>query len=52
MSPKGIQVVHTIANGSIEDKNGEDQRIGKKMSEDAVVCRVLLLRRANPTLRA
>merc|ERR1712093_414853 len=32
MSAKGVHVVHTIANGSIEDKNGEDQRIGKKMS--------------------
>merc|ERR1711939_691654 len=36
MSAKGVHVVHTIANGSIEDKNGEDQRIGKKMSADAV----------------
>lgn len=35
-SPKGVHVVHTIANGSIEDRDGEDQRAGKKMSADAV----------------
>lgn len=35
-SAKGMHVCHTIFNGAIEDKNGEDQRIGKKMSADAV----------------
>ena len=35
-----MHVVHTIANGSIEDKDGEDQKIGKKMSADAVVRRI------------
>jgi NAD(P)-dependent dehydrogenase (short-subunit alcohol dehydrogenase family) len=36
MSPKGVHVVHTIANGAIEDVDGEDQKIGKKMSADSV----------------
>ena len=36
MSTKGVHVVHTIANGGIEDKDGEDQKTGKKMSADAV----------------
>lgn len=31
MSAKGVHVVHTIANGSIRDENGEDQKTGKKM---------------------
>lgn len=35
-SAKGVHVVHTIANGGIEDAEGEDQRVGKKMSADAV----------------
>jgi len=35
-SAKGVHVVHTIANGSIEDKEGEDQKTGRKMSADAV----------------
>ena len=35
-SVKGVHVVHTIANGSIEDKEGEDQKVGKKMGADAV----------------
>lgn len=50
MSPKGVQVVHTIANGSIEDKNGEDQRIGKKMSADAVGKTYLWLSQQQPEL--
>lgn len=35
-SVKGIHVVHTIANGSIRDENGADQRVGKKMSAESV----------------
>jgi NAD(P)-dependent dehydrogenase (short-subunit alcohol dehydrogenase family) len=35
-SAVGIHVVHTIMNGRIEDKDGEDQRRGKAMSADAV----------------
>lgn len=35
-SAKGIHVAHAIANGRIEDKDGEDQRSGKSMSADAV----------------
>lgn len=36
MSEKGVHVVHTIANGGIEDADGEAQKTGKKMSADAV----------------
>jgi hypothetical protein len=36
MSVKGIHVVHTIANGGIADEDGEDQKLGKKTSADAV----------------
>ncbi|CZR59240.1 uncharacterized protein PAC_09132 [Phialocephala subalpina] len=50
MSPKGVQVVHTIANGAIEDKKGEDQRIGKKMSADAVGKTYLWLSEQEPEL--
>ncbi|CZS93646.1 related to oxidoreductase, short chain dehydrogenase/reductase family [Rhynchosporium agropyri] len=50
MSAKGVHVVHTIANGSIEDKNGEDQRIGKKMSADAVGKTYLWLSQQEPEL--
>jgi hypothetical protein len=35
-SKKGVHVVHTIANGGIEDKNGEAQKQGSKMSAEAV----------------
>jgi len=49
-SPKGIQVVHTIANGAIEDKNGEDQKIGKKMSANAVGKTYLWLSEQEPEL--
>jgi hypothetical protein len=35
-SEKGVHVVHTIANGGIEDANGEAQKQGKKMSAEAV----------------
>ncbi|PVH81652.1 NAD(P)-binding protein [Cadophora sp. DSE1049] len=50
MSAKGVHVVHTIANGAIEDKNGEDQRIGKKMSADAVGKTYLWLSQQEPEL--
>jgi NAD(P)-dependent dehydrogenase (short-subunit alcohol dehydrogenase family) len=50
MSAKGVHVVHTIANGGIEDKNGEDQRIGKKMSADAVGKTYLWLSQQEPEL--
>lgn len=50
MSPKGIHVVHTIANGAIEDNNGEDQKIGKKMSADAVGKTYLWLAHQEPEL--
>jgi len=35
-SEKGVHVVHTIANGGIEDADGEAQKQGKKMSAEAV----------------
>jgi hypothetical protein len=50
MSAKGIHVVHTIANGAIEDKSGEDQRIGKKMSADSVGKVYLWLSQQEPEL--
>ncbi|PMD43623.1 NAD(P)-binding protein [Hyaloscypha variabilis F] len=50
MSTKGVHVVHTIANGGIEDKIGEDQRIGKKMSADAVGKTYLWLSQQEPEL--
>jgi short-subunit dehydrogenase len=50
MSAKGVHVVHTIANGAIEDKEGEDQRIGKKMSADAVGKTYLWLSQQEPEL--
>jgi NAD(P)-dependent dehydrogenase (short-subunit alcohol dehydrogenase family) len=50
MSPKGVHVVHTIANGGIEDKDGEDQKIGKKMSADAVGKTYLWLSQQGPEL--
>jgi NAD(P)-dependent dehydrogenase (short-subunit alcohol dehydrogenase family) len=50
MSAKGVHVVHTIANGGIEDKEGEDQRTGKKMSADAVGKTYLWLSQQEPEL--
>jgi NAD(P)-dependent dehydrogenase (short-subunit alcohol dehydrogenase family) len=49
-SAKGVHVVHTIANGGIEDKQGEDQRVGKKMSADAVGKTYLWLSQQEPEL--
>jgi len=37
-SPLGIQNVHVVANGRIEDKAGEDQRSGKRMSAEVSLC--------------
>ncbi|KAH6618590.1 hypothetical protein C7974DRAFT_415952 [Boeremia exigua] len=50
LSEKGVHVVHTIANGAIEDKDGEDQKIGKKMSADAVGETYLWLHNQKPCL--
>ncbi len=36
MSEKGVHVAHTIANGPIRDEDGEQQKIGKSMSAEAV----------------
>jgi hypothetical protein len=49
-SPKCVHVAHTIANGDIEDKDGEDQRIGKKMSADVVGKTYLWLSQQEPEL--
>lgn len=49
-SEKGIHVVHTIANGGIQDADGEDQKIGKKMSADAVGKTYLFLHQQEPCL--
>jgi NAD(P)-dependent dehydrogenase (short-subunit alcohol dehydrogenase family) len=50
MSEKGVHVVHTIANGSIADDNGDDQKRGKKMSADAVGETYLWLHEQKPCL--
>lgn len=50
LSVKGIHVVHTIANGAIVDEDGEDQKIGKKMSADAVGKTYLFLSQQEPEL--
>ena len=50
MSVKGVHVVHTIANGSIQDANGEDQKTGKKMAADAVGKTYLWLANQEPEL--
>ena len=50
MSAKGIHVVHTIANGSIQDADGEDQQTGKKMAAEAVGKTYLWLADQHPTL--
>jgi len=50
MSERGVHVVHTIANGSIVDEHGEDQKKGKKMSADAVGETYLWLHRQRPEL--
>jgi NAD(P)-dependent dehydrogenase (short-subunit alcohol dehydrogenase family) len=50
MSEKGVHVVHTIGNGAIVDEDGEDQRVGKKMSADAVGETYLWLHQQKPCL--
>jgi len=50
MSEKGIHVVHTIGNGAIADEDGEDQKVGKKMSADAVGETYLWLHQQKPCL--
>jgi hypothetical protein len=50
MSEKGIHVVHTIANGGIRDEAGEDQKIGKRMSAEAVGKTYLFLHEQEPCL--
>lgn len=50
MSAKGIHVVHTIANGSIQDEDGEDQKTGKKMAAEAVGRTYLWLSNQEPCL--
>ncbi|SLM34422.1 oxidoreductase domain containing protein [Lasallia pustulata] len=49
-SPKGIHVVHTIANGGISDEDGEAQKVGKKMSAEAVGRTYLWLAQQSPDL--
>lgn len=50
MSEKGVHVVHTIANGGIRDEDGEEQKIGKKMSAEAVGKTYLFLHQQEPCL--
>ncbi|KAF2428747.1 NAD(P)-binding protein [Tothia fuscella] len=50
MSEKGIHVAHTIANGSIVDEDGEDQKNGRKMSAEAVGKTYLFLHGQEPCL--
>ncbi|TKX20477.1 hypothetical protein C1H76_7287 [Elsinoe australis] len=50
MSAKGVHVVHAIANGSIRDENGPDQKSGKKMSAEAVGKTYLFLHQQGPEL--
>lgn len=50
MSAKGVHVVHTIANGSIRDEAGEEQKTGKKMSAEAVGKTYLWLSQQDPEL--
>lgn len=50
MSEKGVHVVHTIANGSIADEDGQDQKVGKKMSANPVGEKHLWLHKQKPYL--
>lgn len=50
MSEKGVHVVHTIGNGAIADEDGEDQRVGRKMSADSVGETYLWLHGQKPCL--
>jgi hypothetical protein len=50
MSAKGVQVVHTIANGRILDNDNEDTRNGKHIAAEAVGKTYLWLAQQEPTL--
>lgn len=50
MSAKGVHVVHTIANGRIEDKDTEDTQRGKHIAAEAVGKTYLWLHQQDPTL--
>ncbi|KAF2131000.1 NAD(P)-binding protein [Dothidotthia symphoricarpi CBS 119687] len=50
MSEKGVHVVHTIANGAIADDDSDEQKLGKKMSADAVGETYLWLHNQKPCL--
>lgn len=50
MSSKGVQVVHTIANGRILDDDNEDTRTGKHIAAEAVGKTYLWLAQQEPTL--
>ena len=49
-SSKGIHVAHTIANGGIADNDGEEQKMGKKMSAESVGKTYLWLVNQTPDL--
>lgn len=49
-SPVGIQVVHTIVNGSVVDEEGEATRSGKKISAEALGRNYLWLSEQEPCL--
>jgi len=49
-SKSGVHVVHIIANGGIADEDTNDQKIGKKMSADAVGKTYLWLSEQEPAL--
>ncbi|KAH8717059.1 hypothetical protein GQ44DRAFT_659667 [Phaeosphaeriaceae sp. PMI808] len=50
MSEKGVHIVHTIVNGGIAGDDGEDQKMGEKMSADAVGETYLWLHNQKPCL--
>lgn len=50
MSAKGVQVVHTIANGRITDADNEDTKSGKHIAAEAVGQTYLWLAQQHPTL--
>lgn len=50
MSPKGVHVVHTIANGRITDADTEETRNGKHIAAEAVGKTYLWLANQEPTL--
>ncbi|CAK3987635.1 Hypothetical predicted protein [Lecanosticta acicola] len=50
MSPKGVHVVHTIANGRITDADNEETQTGKHMAAEAVGKTYLWLAEQEPTV--